>query len=809
MKRELMLIAAAAVMATAGAATLSPEEAMQRAFQGNSMRSKAMNVRDMRLSHTAKTVSGEAAAYIFTREGEPGFTILSANDVTAPVLGYSTSESFDAASMPPAMAWWLDQYAAQIEYAENHGMNYDANANYAPASWTSVGPLLKTKWGQDVPYNGMTPVQNNVQCPTGCVATAMAQAMNYFKYPANGEGNKSYKWGSKTLVINFEKTVFDWDNMLDFYAKDEYTDTQADAVALLMKACGYAVEMNYRADASGAQSPKIAAALKNYFRYDKNVKLHQREAYSYNDWMGMIYNNLRNCGPVIYNGNDPLAGGHSFIVDGYDGNGYFHLNWGWEGLSDGYFLLDALTPTAQGTGGAEGGFNYNQDAIIGMQKPTGEEPSVEEYPLTQYGNAEFAIVGNRINFSTTGWDLSGWVNMNPVRVRFEMGLIVENQATSEKQNIVARYGNNSSVTSLNYAYYVSDSYGTPNIDIPSLADGTYKLTIATHDLDAEDAGWLPVLTTYGYSNYAILKVSGGKCTIENVPAKLLKFESVEFDSPLYYNRNVKLKAHISNPSDLQLTACVTPQLMKNNKVQFTSETILITVDPGETIDYEWIAGFYMLNTADAYADPTVYTLNLRNQETGGSYGTFGQETMTTTTNGFTLKLDNLSVSGVTPKELTLNGKTYKNVYEVENMENFTVDFSYHVSKGYFDTAIMMGLYRRAANGVTYIPVTDALWQETPFLGTNESQSVTVPVKFTSNNPDEVYYIRVQYMKSGSMIYMNQIPVHSALAEVSEIEMEEATGAVEYYNLQGIRVAEPRAGEIVIRRSGSKVEKLVY
>jgi len=128
--------------------------------------------------------------------------------------------------------------------------------------------------------------------------------------------------------------------------------------------------MGYGASASGAQSFKLVNAMVTYFKYSADAIYREREAYSTSAWTQMVYDNIRNVGPVIYDGRS-IDGGHSFVCDGYDGNGYFHFNWGWGGMSDGYFLLDSLSPESQGIGGAEGGFNYSQGAVFNMRKPDG------------------------------------------------------------------------------------------------------------------------------------------------------------------------------------------------------------------------------------------------------------------------------------------------------------------------------------------------------------------------------------------------------------------------------------------------------
>lgn len=803
-------MAAAAVIASAGAAVLSPEQAIQRARGNSPARARGVNATEMKLVHTASTAKGEAAAYVFAFEGDHGYTILSANDIAVPVLGYSNSGTIDTENMPAALKWWLSQYAAQIEFAENAGVRIDDNTRYrAPETMAAIEPLVKTRWDQGEPYNGLCPKQGNAVCPTGCVATSMSQVMNYFKYPERAEGTIQYRWNGQTLRMDFSEEAFDWENMLATYAKGDYTETQAHAVAYLMKACGYAVEMDYSPYMSGAISANIINAMKDHFKYDKNVRYVSRDIYSYDQWVKICYDNLRNCGPIIYNGTDPIAGGHSFVVDGYDGNGYFHLNWGWSGMSDGYYSLDALTPVAQGTGGAMGGFNYSQDAVIGLKKPDGSPEQQQPLSLFQYGACVGSLSGMTLSLTTTGGLHDGWANLNSDNMIFSFGVIIQSENGGDPVTAYAKFGNTVGTQRLQPNQLLSSSYNRcPNVTLPDLADGRYTVTLASEELRME--GFTPVQTSYGYANYVVVNVANGEYTVENIAPELLKFESVQLTSPLYRNRNVRLKARISNPYDKQLTACITPQLKKNDATQYVGETILVTVDAKTDLDYEWVTKFYESNDADAFEDPSTYTLTIYNQDAGTSYGEFGDVQMTTTSNSFSLRSDELSIQGAKVESMTIAGQDYSKVYVVEDPLKFDVDFTYTVSRGYFDTTIMMGIFRRAVNSTSFIPVTDYVWESTPFLGTDETETVRIPVTFKDAQPDAAYYMRVEYIRNGSPTYLSQIVFTMPNASAVDMVVNDQMNApVEYYNLQGVRVAEPQEGQLLIRRQGARSEKIVF
>lgn len=354
---------------TIAAAPVSPEEALLRLEKTN-VRQVRSDSQPPRLIETKFDESNKPVMYIFSYSGENGFMILSADDAVAPLLGYSETGKFGGEDNSPSFESWLSFYTAQISDLRD-APKYVATATRAD-EWAAISPMIKSEWGQTTPYNNECPLIGNRRAATGCVATAMAQVMRYWKYPASGKGSITYKSPnvSGDLFIDFEATEFDWGSMQDFY-RLTYSDKAAKAVATLMKACGYSVKMTYDAFESGAYSKDIPAAFYNHLGYDSGVSRKLRSAYDTQDaWNKMIYDELASVGPVIYNGQSPY-GGHSFVCDGYDGKGYFHINWGWSGLSNGYFLLNELNPSEVGTGGHTGGYTGSQEVVVGIMPPVG------------------------------------------------------------------------------------------------------------------------------------------------------------------------------------------------------------------------------------------------------------------------------------------------------------------------------------------------------------------------------------------------------------------------------------------------------
>ncbi|MDE6528558.1 MAG: C10 family peptidase, partial [Muribaculaceae bacterium] len=360
MKKGLILMSL--LMAATGgfARTLTPEEALQRVKNDNGMKRALQSDASAspQLVQTVRTSAGMPAVYLFNRSEDAGYMLVSADDVAMPLLGYSDEPVAADGGLPPSMQWWMEQYALEIEQATAAGaprFAEPADAVDAVASFTPVSPLCATRWNQDAPYNDMCPLINGKRTYTGCLATALAQVMKYYEWPERGTGSITYKDENGTARTMSFDVGFDWDAMLNEYGGNA-TAEQKNAVALLMKACGYSVKMTYGTQASGASDSYVVSALTSYFGYDSSARLCQRYNYGLAEWQSMIYDNLKNIGPVLYCGSSHL-GGHAFVCDGYSADGYYQFNGGWGGAYDGYFLLTSLNPEGQGIGGYAGGYN--------------------------------------------------------------------------------------------------------------------------------------------------------------------------------------------------------------------------------------------------------------------------------------------------------------------------------------------------------------------------------------------------------------------------------------------------------------------
>ena len=339
--------------------------------------------------------------YVFNAEDKGGFVIISGDDRTPEVLGYADSGNLDLDNLPPNLKGWLEGYSKQIKAIKNSNIaeSRATSRTVTRAPKDPIAPLLTTKWGQDYPYNMNCPefFDERHKCVTGCVATAMAQVMYYHRAKSTIKTTAtipsyigSTYWlnhGLLTIDEIPEGAIIDWDNMLNRYSGSE-TDVQKEAVANLMLYCGTSVKMDY-GFLSSAYSFDVPAALKQYFDYSENTTLVYRHNYTEEDWDELIYSELNKSNPIYYGGSNSEAG-HAFVCDGYDGNGYYHINWGWDGLSDSFFLLSALNPNQQGTGGSSAGYNDGQYALIGAV-PNGDIMRLSSQSVSLTGNTSFFL----------------------------------------------------------------------------------------------------------------------------------------------------------------------------------------------------------------------------------------------------------------------------------------------------------------------------------------------------------------------------------------------------------------------------------
>lgn len=340
---------------------------------------------------------GYSDFFIFNNENGKGFVIIAADDCVTPILAYSYDNNFVTDNLPPNLKDWLDSYSEQIRIAVEMKMSStdeikaDWNClreqkNLPIKSETQVNPLITSTWDQVNPYCYYCPYNSfySQYTHTGCVATAMAQIMNYWGHPVHGYGfNEYYCFPYGMQSANFGNTYYDWNNMLDDYS-GSYNTAQRNAVATLMYHCGVSVNMDYGINASGAiviandnggyHEHCAENALKTYFDYKSSMQGLQKDSYTPTQWINNLKYELDNARPILYRGAG-ADGGHAFVCDGYNNSNYFHFNWGWGGNHDCYCVINSLIPE-----GSSYNFSSGQQAIIGIEPNN----TTYNYNLTYY-----------------------------------------------------------------------------------------------------------------------------------------------------------------------------------------------------------------------------------------------------------------------------------------------------------------------------------------------------------------------------------------------------------------------------------------
>ncbi len=317
-----------------------------------------------------------------------GFVIVAADDASRPILGYSFDGSFPTANIPPVVDEWMQFYYMQLEYLKDNNIQptekislewmelINGEGERFNRDTRTISPLLTTTWDQGARYNELCP-----QDPagpgghvwSGCVATAMSQVMNYWRYPLQGTGSHGYYSDYGYLFADYGASTYDY-NQMNYNIGGEYNYEMAE----LQYHAGIAVDMMYSPSGSGAYSDDAAAALRNYFGYNSSLQLVYKDDYSEDAWADLLMDNLENGWPMYYHGFG--SGGHAFNVDGFQGSDYFHFNWGWSGSYNGYFYLSNLNP-----GGND--FTWGQGAIVNFY------PNNNNYPY----NCSGVTVLNRHN----------------------------------------------------------------------------------------------------------------------------------------------------------------------------------------------------------------------------------------------------------------------------------------------------------------------------------------------------------------------------------------------------------------------------
>ena len=516
------------------------------------------------------------AYYVFNATGNEGFVIVSADDRTEAILGYADNGYFDQDNLPSNVKAWFEYYEQSIRSLGNA----PAQDPQQRTPHAAIEPLIKTKWNQDTPYNLQCPMDGEERSITGCVATAIAQIMNYHQWPASTT-QEIPAYTTKTKAINVEAlptTTFKWDLMKYEYQNDAVGDT-ASAVAELMRYCGQALLMDYTSDESGANIN--AANLINYFNYSKNTRETSREYYSNNQWEDLVYNEISNNRPVAYSGlATDTKSAHEFICDGYDGNGLFHINWGWGGYCDGFFSLSILNPSGRGLGGGSSSQGYSdlQWILIGFSPASNQEEPVPQMISWDVSVSEsnYERVSTATDFESIS--LSGYIHtiysvLPQKELEVETGWALYSDDTL-KQCLGYKANTVSNTLEDDLNNNMSVSFGS------DVKDGQYRIC-QVYRL-AGETGWS--LSQDAIRECLVVNITGNNMTIQKINySTMITVNSLTSVGTAIKNEKSYVKANITN-NGKNYKQTIIIKYHKNGLMGNASSSTITYLNPGETSD---------------------------------------------------------------------------------------------------------------------------------------------------------------------------------------------------------------------------------
>lgn len=533
---------------TVQAGPIDQQKARQLAAQFMQKKGLQLKGEPRRAPGVSGTGSNEAQPlYIFNTDGAKGFVIVAGDDRADAILGYSTEGSYDEQNLPDNFRYYLQLLSSNMQAL----MASDATATTRRTVeiHDAIDPLIQTRWNQGNAtadgfiYNTMCPTLSGKHCLTGCVATAGAQIMYYYKYPESTEGVEGYQANYQYTSINditiqgLPETSFDWDKMkLSYTASDQGTEEQKE-VAKLMLYAGFAAQMKYGTSGSSANHGVLAEGMVKYFGYDPyTCQYIKRASYSVKEWDEIMYNELEKKRPIIYSGQSEVEGGHAFICDGYDGEGLYHFNWGWGGNYDGYFKLSATNPYPgkyNNDGKLYDGFVNDIDAVIGLQPNTGVIP--EENTDNIVATARNITIDN----TTISMIVANECNEDH-KFGFGMGEL-NSDGSIDVIDTKYKYYINSKLPAGNY-FTNPLSYDFSNYD---LSEGTHKLVPIS--LLSGETEWKRCNPSLVY--FEVVVADDGSMTITQHPTVELEVTSIEVTGSKITDISQQVDVTIESKSD--------------------------------------------------------------------------------------------------------------------------------------------------------------------------------------------------------------------------------------------------------------------
>lgn len=593
MNRLATLGLLALVAAGASAEHLSPADALSRALNSPVLKTRGSTAREADYSLSWQTSNANVYAFNHARRGY--LIVAGDTDMGVALIGYSDTGRIDPANMPPALVDMLDAYStSRLEVPVSR------------AGSENIEPLMSTQWDQNDPYNRDCPTIDGAPCVTGCPATAIAQVLAVKRYPDCGMGVAQARLGNSTITMNLDDHPIDWNNIVDDYTEGKFTDDQAAAVANLMHVAGMAVNTIYGTGSSGASSNDIIRGITTHLKFDKSARFLRHDFFTTSEWNRLVYDELAAGRPLVYLGFNTMAG-HAFVCDGYNGdNGdMFHINWGWTGLSDGYYLLANLTPGQQGTGGSDSGYNKDQQALFGMVPDYG----TVDYAVIMGLYGSFGVKNASIlrtkdpEFCATSagaYGYQGFYNVGADKVKGVFGVRIVNNATQE-----VTYAEAASPSELGVETRLL-TFTIPAAAMPD--EGEYTVTPAFR---AEGGEWIDVLQEGGTRQRVTLTVTDKrfKFAYTSMVASIELTDVVTSPVGTFVNGEpVKITCKASASGDM-FGGNLIPVLCQGTSIVNSMTPKFVSIDAGECVSLEWnepfevklregVYNFYIIRESD-------------------------------------------------------------------------------------------------------------------------------------------------------------------------------------------------------------------
>ena len=545
--------------------------------------------------------SQNAPYYIYNDAQNKGFVIVSGTTEMGEILAYSNENALDTTNLHPGLAQLLNSYKMAFK-AINTNNAVETEAKKGAFFAKTVAPLLKTTWSQDAPYNALLGYNY-----TGCVATTISQVLKYHEWPVQGQGENEYtvSFDGTKKYVNFAESRYDWANMVDRYGY-YYPSTaqQNDAVALLMRDCGYAVNMQYSENSSSSTGYAALYAMKNYFQYDAVLLSKFNEGIE--SFVRIIKKELTNGFPLYIEGM-PEGGrsGHAWVLDGVDKDGLFHMNFGWNGQSDGYYSLTALSVLKAGSEFQGRSLSFNRQMKIMVVHPNKpgvaaiDKDLLPESPKLKFNEGGYITIKNTTQRTfqqseTLPISYASFVNIGRP-FKGDIGIAVLDNTDNVVKEFYSDHHNTGGFTHSIYADY-GDLMGTDHlianaqtikVKLSDLKDGYYTLKPVCYQRN--DAGEFEALTFMKTAPNMEVEISKGKVRVSkecNSTATYQLIQHLDAGKELEQGTTAKIQLLVQNLNSLPKTAFAKIKLIdQNNKVALEmTHQKAVEFDGFETLD---------------------------------------------------------------------------------------------------------------------------------------------------------------------------------------------------------------------------------